>query len=314
MVYDGAGMNFKKKELDMSEDQILFTWLKRAAVAIVCVLGLVSSCTKVDTGNVGVVKYFGAVQGYTLNEGISWTRPWPFATVTQVTTQNSTTDTEATAASKDLQSVHTKVSIQWSITPGTAPQFLQAFGDCDGCWVAIISPAVQEVVKAVSSRYTAEELITHRAEVKAAVEIGLNEFIKQTLSSRGVAGAIRIANVAVTNFDFSPEFNQSIEAKVKAEQDSLRAKNEVNSRVTRAEAKAREVTLAAEANAASVKLTADATAYQTDAESKARAAAITREANALQSNPGLVQLRIAERWNGALPGYTGGSIPLLQIK
>lgn len=296
------------------DDRLILKIVTRVSLALACVLGVVLSCTRVDTGNVGVVKHFGAVQPYTLSEGVSWTRPWPFASVTQVTTQNSTTETEASAASKDLQSVHTKVTIQWSIAPTTAPRFLQAFGDCDGCWVGIIHPAVQEVVKAVSARYTAEQLITQRALVKAEIESGLNDFIKQTLVARGVGGAIRIANVAVTNFDFSNEFNASIEAKVKAEQDSLRAENEKKTRVTQAEAKAREVTLAAEADAASKKLSADATAYQTDAESKARAAAITREANALQSNPGLVQLRIAERWNGALPSYTGSSIPLLQFK
>ncbi len=297
-----------------TEDKSILKWLIRGLILAACLFGFASSCTSVPTGNVGVVKYFGAVQPYTLSEGVSFTRPWPFADVIEISTQNNTTDTEAASASKDLQAVHTKVTIQWAIAPETAPRFLQAFGICDGCWTALITPAVQEVVKAVSSRYTAEELITHRAQVKAEIEVGLNDFIKQTLTSRGVGGAIRIANVAVTNFEFSNEFNTSIEAKVKAEQDSLRAKNEMNTRVTQAEAKAREVTLAAEADAAKTKLAADATAYQTDAESKARAAAITREAAALESNPGLVQLRIAERWNGALPTYTGNSIPLLQLK
>ncbi len=298
----------------MNDDKSLMGWVVSAALVLCASVVLASSCTSVPTGNVGVVKHFGAVQPYTLGEGVSFTRPWPFATVSEVSTQNNTTDTEATAASKDLQAVHTKVTIQWSVAPETAPRFLQAFGMCEGCWTALVSPAVQEVVKAVSARYTAEELITHRAQVKAEIEVGLNDFIRQTLTARGVPGAIRIANVAVTNFEFSNEFNTSIEAKVKAEQDSLRAKNEMNTRVTQAEAKAREVTLAAEADAAKTKLAADATAYQTDAESKARAAAITREAAALQSNPGLVQLRIAERWNGALPTYTGNSIPLLQLK
>lgn len=294
-------------------DTLIVKWISRGVMALLCVLGFVASCSSVPTGNVGVVKHFGAVQPYTLGEGINFTRPWPFATVTEVTTQNNTTDTEASAASKDLQTVHTKVTIQWALSPATVPRFLQSFGDCDGCWVGLISPAVQEVVKATSARYTAEQLITQRAQVKTEIEIGLNEFIKQTLGARGVPGAIRIANVAVTNFDFSNEFNTSIEAKVKAEQDSLRAKNEMNTRVTQAEAKAKEVTLAAQADADSKKLSADATAYETDAESKARAAAITREAAALQSNPGLVQLRIAERWNGVLPTYTGGGIPLLQL-
>src|SRR4051812_7764649 len=113
------------------------------AIIILGILGLAGSCTQIDTGNVGVVKYQGAVQPYTLGEGVHMTRPWPFASVTEVTTQNNTTETEARAASKDLQAVHTKVSIQWSLAPETAPKFLQAFGDCEGCWVGIINPAIQ---------------------------------------------------------------------------------------------------------------------------------------------------------------------------
>lgn len=272
------------------------------ALAVFGTLGALTSCTSVSTGSVGVVKHFGAVEPYTLGEGIHFVRPWPFASVTEVTTQNSTTDTEAAAASKDLQMVHTKVTLQWSIAPESAPRFLQRFGDCEGCWVGLLSPAVQEVVKAVSARYTAEQLITHRAQVKAEIEVGLNDFLKKTLTERGVPGAIRIANVAVTNFEFSHEFNASIEAKVKAEQDSLRAENEKRTRVTQAEAKAKEQTLAA-----------DAQAYETEVQSKARSAAIERESKALESNPQLIQLRIAERWNGILPQYTGNSIPMLQV-
>jgi len=34
---------------------------------------------------------------------------------------------------------------------------------------------------------------------------------------------------------------------------------------------------------------------------------------AREANPNLIQLRIAERWNGALPMYTGNSIPMLQL-
>lgn len=284
------------------------------AFALCSGLGAISSCTSVKTGAVGVIKHFGAVQPNILGEGIHFIRPFPFASVTEVTTQNSTTDTEATGASKDLQVVHTKVTLQWSIAPELAPRFLQRFGDCDGCWVGILSPAVQEVVKAVSARYTAEQLITHRAQVKGEIEVGLNEFLKKTLSERGVAGAIRIANVAVTNFEFSHEFNASIEAKVKAEQDSLRAENEKKTRVTQAEAKAREVTLAAEAGAKQTTLQADATAYAIEAESKSKAAAIKRESEALQANPGLIELRRVEQWDGKLPTYTGNSIPMMQLK
>jgi len=256
----------------------------------------------------------GEVQPQALSEGTHMTRPWPFASVENINTQIDTTEGEALASSKDLQSVKTKVAIQWSILPVSAPQVVQGFGDEDKLESAILVPAIQEVVKAVSARYSAEELITKRHEVKLGVETELSAFVAKTLKEKGAVGAIHIANVAVTNFEFSADFNASIEAKVKAEQDSLRAENEKRTKITQAEASAAQVKLEAQAQAEKTKLAADATAYQTDAESKARAAAITREAAALQSNPNLVQLRVAERWNGQLPTYTGSTIPLLQMK
>lgn len=284
------------------------------ALAVLAALCAVTSCTHVGTGSVGVVAYFGAVQPEPLPAGLHFTRPWPFASVHEVNTQVGKTESEALAASKDLQVVKTKVAIQWAILPSSAALMIQGFGDEDTLGQAVLDPAIQEVVKAVSARYTAEELITKRNEVKVSIEKELGEFVNKTLSEKGAIGAIKLANVAVTNFEFSADFNGSIEAKVKAEQDALRAKNEKDKKITEAEANARTVTLAAEADAAKTKLAADATAYQTDAESKARAAAITREAAALQGNPGLVQLRIAERWNGVLPTYSGGGVlPMLQL-
>lgn len=268
-------------------------------LVLLCVAGC--GCTTVDTGHVGVVKRFGAIQPGLLGEGFSFISP--LNSVTKVSVQTGPAEIEAMAASKDLQTVHTKVTLQYAATADQATCLVQKFGEDDGAWSGgIIGPAVQEVVKATSARYTAEELITKRSEVKLGIEQGLNEFISKTLKARGCDGGIRIANVAVTNFDFSKEFNDSIEAKVKAEQDSLRAENEKRTAITKAEAEAQKQKLAADANA-----------YTTEVESKMRAAAIERESKALQANPNLVQLRIAEKWNGVLPTYTGNAIPLLQM-
>lgn len=263
----------------------------------------VNSYVTVDTGTVGVVKHFGAVEDHALSEGFHIIKPFVTDVVTVPVSMQST-EAEATAASKDLQGVHTKVTVQWAINPGSAPRMCQTFGYGDGAWTnGIISPAMQEVVKAVSARYTAEQLITQRHEVKLGIEQGLLDFVQKTLKERGAVGAIRIVNVAITNFSFSKEFDASIEAKVKAEQDSLRAKNEKEKRITEAEAAAKEATLAA-----------DAAAYKIEMESKARSAAIERESKALDANPNLIQLRIAERWDGKLPTYTGSTVPLLQLK
>lgn len=279
----------------------------------IVLLELVTSITSVSRGTVGVVQHFGQVDPNPLYPGIHLTKPWPFTNVIEEPTVIATTSVDAQGASHDLQGVQTKVVLQWSVSPAFAPQVLQNFGigQLDD---AVIHPATQEVVKAVSARYTAEELVKRRSEVKLNIVTELDSFVGQTLKDKGMVGAIKIANVAITNFEFSKEFNESIESKVKAEQDSQRAKNEQVTHVTQAETAAKEKTLAAEAEATRIKLSADAMAYGIDVESKVRAAAITREANALQSNPGLVQLRIAERWDGKLPSYTGGSIPLLQLK
>jgi prohibitin 2 len=282
---------------------------------VLAFLGLVLSGTSVSTGHVGVVTHFGAVQPDTLSEGIHMTRPWPFASVHDVSTQVDTTEAEAAASSKDLQAVHTKISVQWSILGSSATKVMQGFGGEEQMEAAILAPAIQEVVKSISAKYTAEELVTQRSAVKLGIEKELEEFVKKTLAEKSAIGAIKIANIAVTDFSFSKEFNDSIEAKVKAEQDSLRAKNEKDKKITEAEATAKTVTLAAEADAAKTKLNADAIAYQTDAESKARAAAITREAAALNANPTLIQLRAVERWDGKVPTYmmSGASTPMIQL-
>jgi len=198
-------------------------------------------CEQVDSGHVGVVRRMGAVSPHVLPEGFNWVNV--LDSVEEISVQTGATTTKAQAASKDLQAVETEVAIQWSTPADHVVCLVQKFGTYSGSWTnGILEPAVQEVVKAVSARYTAEQLITQRAEVKLAIELGLNEFVGKTLKDRECDGGIRIANVAVTNFHFSPEFNASIEAKVKAEQDALRAENEKRTRVTQAEARAKEKT------------------------------------------------------------------------
>jgi prohibitin 2 len=155
----------------------------------------------------------------------------------------------------------------------------------------------------VTAQFTAEQLVTKRAEVKLLIQEAINNFINITLREKGVVNSLRIANVAITDFEFSVEFNKAIELKVRAEQEALQAENEKTRRVTQAEAAAAEIKLAAEAEA-----------FKIEIASKARADAIAREAKALRGNPALIQLRIAEKWNGVLPKFTGSdAIPLLNI-
>jgi regulator of protease activity HflC (stomatin/prohibitin superfamily) len=261
------------------------------------------SFTIVEAGRVGVVKTLGAVQPAELGEGFHFVKPL-LDRVEQIDVRLRKAESEAGAASRDLQVVRTRVAVQYSMNGPVTPIAYQKIGNRGVVEATLVNPAILESVKAVTAQYTAEELVTKRAEVKNRIQEAIELFINTTLEQKGAVGALSLANVAITDFDFSPEFNRAIEEKVRAEQEALQAKNEKLKRVTQAEAAAAERTLAA-----------DAEAYQIEVASKARADAIRREAEALRGNPALIQLRIAEKWNGVLPQVNGGgAVPLLNLE
>lgn len=268
-------------------------------VGLVLVLlgAALSSCTTVEAGHVGVVKEFGAVQKETLAEGIHFKKPWQ--SVVEFEVRLRSLNNKAAAASKDLQTVTTEITIQYSPNAAMVSDIYRSIGDLARLEPTVVAPAVQESLKSVTAQFTAEELITQRQRVKGEVEAAIKTFIDTTLREKGLSGAIDLANIAITDFKFSEEFNKAIEAKVKAEQESLKAINEKTRRITDAEA-----------TTAEQKLAADAKAYATEVESKARAAAIQREAEALKASPEVIQLRAIERWNGFLPVYLGGAQPM----
>jgi regulator of protease activity HflC (stomatin/prohibitin superfamily) len=255
----------------------------------------------VDAGYVGVVKRLGAVKPKELSEGFHIITPF-IDSVEKFDIRLSKVSSDATASSKDLQIVNTSIAVQYSMTPELMPLTLQKVGTRAVVERTLIDPSILESVKAITALYTAEELITKRDEVKTMIQQKISSFLNESTVEKNLAGLLIIANVAITDFDFSSEFNRAIEEKVRAEQEALKATNEKDRRVTQAEAQAEEK-----------RLIADALAYEIEVESVSRAEAIKREAEALADNPQLIQLRLAEKWDGQLPKFTGETIPFISI-
>lgn len=278
---------------------------KLIPVAIILVLvfiALQGVFTIVESGHVGVVRTLGAVQEKVLPEGFHMKKPF-MDSIEQIDIRLNATQAAASAASKDLQLVSTKVTTQYSLNGEMAWKTFQRVGDREKVAVSIISPAIQESVKSVTAQFTAEQLVTQREQVKLKIQEAIGNFINVTLREKDLIGAVNVANVAITDFDFSQEFNRAIELKVKAEQEAQQAKNEKVRRVTQAEASAEEQ-----------KLAASAQAFQIEAESVARAEAIKREAEALRGNPALIQLRMVEKWDGSMPRFSGATaLPMFDI-
>jgi prohibitin 2 len=283
-------------------NQMMRRFVVGCSMVLLALTGFVTSCTVIGDGEVGVVRHMGAIQPHVLRGGLHFIRPFWFATVEDVDVKVQNAVVNASASSKDLQRAETRVEVQYAVVDSSAPCLVKWFGS-EALEAHVFSPGSQESVKSNTAKYTAEQLVTRRAEVKQGIDETLRGYVAHTLKSKGCQGGVTIANVAITDFGFSKEFDAAIESKVKAEQEALRAVNEKTRRITNAEADAQERKLAAES-----------IAYKTEVESKARAEAIERESKALASNPALVQLRIAEKWNGALPHMTGGVVPMLNLK
>ena len=284
------------------DKEIIAKFSRYIPILLILLFLVPSSFVIIDAGKVGVVKRLGAVQPASLPEGFHFKLPFVDQIIkVDVRLMNSRSD--ALSSSKDLQTVRTTVEVQYSINGTMAPFTYQKVGLNRQIQARVIEPAIGESVKAVTAQYTAEELVTKRGTVKLQIQEAIQNYINATLDKKEIKEGIEIANVAITDFNFSDEFNRAIEMKVKAEQEALQAKNEKIKRITQAEASASEQ-----------QLSADASAYEIAVASKARAAAIKREAMALRNNPELIQLRIAEKWDGKLPHFNGSSaIPFLNI-
>lgn len=260
-----------------------------ALFILICLFGLLSiRC--VPVGHMGVVKIIGKVKHEkTLKEGLHFVVPFITGVIPiSIKLQKFSEDTSA--SSKDLQVVTTVVSVQFSLAE--VSMLLQKIGQENLINEIVLKPSVEESVKAVTAKYTAEELITKRPEVKTKIVEAIKLFLYETLEQKGLNKySLQIANVAITDFEFSPEFNKSIEMKVKAEQQALQALNEKQKKITDAEAKAEKIRL----------------------ESIEVANAIRREGKALKANPILIEYKKMEKWNGILPRVTGGAIPMFDI-
>ncbi len=183
-----------------------------AAVGLVILLAFM--CIRsVDAGQVGVITRFGEINREA-QSGLAIKLPWPIEQIYYMDTRIQKQQEEATAATSDLQDVSATLAVNYALNREEATRVYKEIGleyrD------RVVIPAVQESFKAATAQYTANELLTKRADVKQkALEI-----IKRRIEPYG----IRVDDVSIVNFSFSADFSKSIEAKQVAAQEAERAK------------------------------------------------------------------------------------------
>ncbi|RPJ29837.1 MAG: prohibitin family protein [Nitrosopumilales archaeon] len=255
---------------------------------IIIIIVLAESITIVEAGHRGVVLYLGAVENRVLGEGVHFIIPF-VEQVVQMEVRTQKFQAEATAASKDLQEVQTVIALNYRIDPTEANSIYQVLGI--NYADRVISPTIQESVKASVAKFNAEELITRRETAKGVIA----DAIRSTLANQ----SIQSQNVFITDFQFSQAFATQIEQKVVAFQKFLTEQN----------------------NLRAIEVVANQTAAQAGGQARANIERATGEAEAiktittqLRESPEYLQWQAITKWNGQMPYALGsGGVPFFEL-
>lgn len=260
------------------DEKVIIKW--SISTIIICILLFGSFCI-VPAGHRGVLLTFGKPSMVAMGEGLNMKIPL-VQSVKKFEVKTQKIEVNADSASKDLQDVQTTIALNFHLSSEEIPRLYQEIGYAYRG--RIIDPAIQESVKSVTAKFTAEELITRRPEVRLGIQQALDERLGKYY--------ILVDDFNIVNFQFSEEFDKAIESKVTAEQLKLKAERDLE------------------------RIKIEKEQIITSAQAEAEALRLQKQ----EITPDLVKLRqievqrlAIEKWNGELPTVTGGAMPFLDI-
>ena len=266
-------------------------------IALAMIIG--SCISYVPTGYTGILVTFGRVEENTLDAGIAFHLPWQ--NVVKMDNREQRDAFQLEAFSKDIQQVDIQGSINYNIDKTTA---MRLYRDVGVEYVSIlVNPRIQEDVKIIVAKYTAENLIANRQSMANEIE----SLLKEELAPKGV----NVISLAVENIDFTDQYEAAIEAKQVATQEKQRAQTQQEQQTMEAEQAAKRKKIEAEAAAEVQKINAEAEAYAITAKADAEAEA-NKKLNASLTDA-LIEYNKILHWDGKLPQFTGGTIPIVNF-
>lgn len=195
-------------------------------IGIIIIIAVIFTLTitVVPAGNVGVMDFFGKVSDQELSPGIQFKIPFsrviPFSIQTQDYTMTGrigegqvTSDDSISALTKEGLTVGLDITTLYHLDVNNAPRIYKEIGR--NYETKILRPSIRSVIREVVARYQAEDLYSEkRAE---AVEKIL-ESLKNKTENRGIV----LEQVLLRNVILPAKLADSIEEKLKAEQESKR--------------------------------------------------------------------------------------------
>jgi prohibitin 1 len=244
----------------------------------VSLMFLLGGCSVVNPGEKGIRLFLGRISPGTVDAGYYVYIPFIRSTPSlSVRVQKDAVETSA--ASRDIQEVKAHLAINWHVDPLKVDEFYRHVGSEDDAVNNVILPAANEIMKAATSKKTAEEILSKRAELKQEIDDGLRKW----LGNYGVL----VDDVSLVDVTFTPEFSKAVERKQIAEQEAQQAAYNAQRAVKDAEAEV----------------------------NRAKGQAESQKLLQASTTPAILQQRAIEKWNGVMPVVMGtGALPLLNLK
>lgn len=253
-------------------------WIVTGVVGVILFLLTIAfwPLKSVPAGHVGLLSMFGKIDGKTLDPGLNVVNP--MAHVIDFDIRQKSYDVKGDAGTKDLQNIHSVVTVNYRPTAETVAKLYTEVGA--NYAEILITPAALDRLKAVTSHFNAEELITKRNDVRSQVKAAVTEAIRERSK-----GYVIVDDVVVKDFGFAASFTQAVEQKQVAEQSALKAKNDLDR--IKVEAEQKIATARAEAEAFKLK--------------------------SQQLTPVMIEMEAIAKWDGHLPQYMTGAVPFVSL-
>lgn len=276
------------KDAAKDDEKEAASWFRRARSigcsilgAILVIVFLIASITVIDSTEVGVVRHFGRIDRE-ISAGLNMKNPIS-EKVEKYDLRVHIRDVQFESYTKDAQPVIVTADYQYKLRPGEVMDVAREYGSYEIMETKLQS-VVEEKIKTVFSKYSAMPLLENRANLSPEVSRAIKEL--ENLYH------VDFTAVVVRDIVFSDAFEASVEAKMTAEQEALRAEQEKKTAVVKAEQQKEVAAINAEA------------AIE-QARGEAEAMRITREA--LQNMPeAYIQQMWIEKWDGKLPSVQAG--------
>ena len=287
--------------------------LAALAIAVFLALIVLPNCfATVPVGSTGIMLTMGKVEDTALPEGMHFQIPF-VQRIVSMDNRVKKLELSTEAFSKDIQTVSATLAVNYRLQTEKTFAIYKSTGTAyeDN----LIVPATHEVLKSVCAQYTAEELISKRAESSDKMRDELDAKLSQI--------GISITDFNIIDFDFSDEFISAVESKQVAEQLKKKAATENETAIAQAEREKQVSIKQSEAEAERVRIAAEAQAQSTLIAAQAEADAVKLAADAeayrleqigRQLTDKTILNTLADNWNGELPGVIGaGAAGILNL-